>query len=191
MGLAKVDMEQMAKQLRSDLQITDDDILDPFFIQIEGVQVLSIDEIDGLKEATLSHLKGEGSKSWSAMSVPLDVQQEKWIIVFNKTHERERQKVSLLEELWHIIQGHRLTSVVKVGSIYGRSFEHEEEHDAYYLAAATLLPEKVLRDGIEKKQSAEHIAEKFKVSRELVEYRIKRLGLWGRYKGKSISLRQH
>lgn len=188
MSLAKSDMEDMAHQLRSNLNLSDENPLDPFKIKIQDVYVLSLDEVEGLPTAILRHLKEQSWRAWSAMSVPLDPQQEKWAIIYNDRHDLERRRVSLLEEFWHIFQGHRLTTVVKVGSMFGRSFEQDEEHDAYYLASATLLPKTAIYKAVEEKKSAGEIARNFGVSKELVEYRIKRLGLWNLHKGRSISL---
>jgi Zn-dependent peptidase ImmA (M78 family) len=63
-----------------------------------------------------------------------------------------------------------------------------EEHDAYYLAAATLLPKTAMIDAVSKNRSSEQIAGVFGTSSELVDYRIKRLGLWREHVGKQIRL---
>jgi hypothetical protein len=71
---------------------------------------------------------------------------------------------------------------------YGRTFDENEEHDAFYLAAATLLPESVISKAVKEKANVVQLANDYGTSPELVEYRIKRLGLWREYKGKSIRL---
>ena len=56
------------------------------------------------------------------------------------------------------------------------------------MASASLLPKFAIEESVKEKKSAEEIAFKFSVSRELVEYRIKRLGLWRMHTGKEISI---
>lgn len=188
MGLSKSDMESMASDLRSKLEIDDFQALDPFQLDISGVHILKTDDLDSLPSKTREFLDNPENRNWSAMSVPLDANQENWGVLVNKTCDIERQRVSLLEEFWHIMQGHKLTKVIRVGEGFGRSFDEEDEHDAYYLAAATLLPEAAIRKMVSDKVPSEEFAKRFGASKELVEYRIKRLGLWNEFKGREIKL---
>jgi Zn-dependent peptidase ImmA (M78 family) len=75
-----------------------------------------------------------------------------------------------------------------VAEAYGRTYDKAEEHDAYYLASATLLPREAMTKAVIAKQSSEDIARAFGTSTELVEYRIKRLGLWRDHVGKKVAL---
>lgn len=188
MSLSKSHMEAMSSQFRKNLGLKNNDPFEPFDLEIEALQIVRLSDLDGLAEEQKEHLLGSGSRQWSAMSVPLDEQQESWTIVVNDSHDIERQRVSLLEEVWHILQGHKLTTITKVGQGYGRSFESEDEHDAYYLAASTLVPADSLMKMVMQGVAGDKIATHFGVSKDLVEYRIKRLGLWSQYKGRKISL---
>ena len=109
-------------------------------------------------------------------------------MLVNDRHTSERQRVTILEELWHILLGHKLTKIARVAEAYGRTYEKVEEHDAYYLAAATLLPKCEIAMAVKEKKSSMEIAQRFGTSPELVDYRIKRLGLWREYMGKKITL---
>jgi Zn-dependent peptidase ImmA (M78 family) len=186
--LTKLEMEEMARDFRNDLKLDDGKPLDPLKIVIEGIKVLTIRQIPGLDPKIITHLEGPNSSTWSAMSVPVDEDKDKWAIVRNEQHQVVRQRVSLLEEFWHILLGHKLTKIAKIADAYGRTFEEEEEHDAFYLAAATLLPERVIKNAVRGKKDIVQLAEVYGTSPELVEYRIKRLGLWREYKGKSVRL---
>lgn len=190
MSLSKFEMEQMASELRESLQVSVSQALNPFDIEITGVAVVTLGQIKNLSKEVVQYLHDAGSRNWSAMSVPLDADQKNWVVLVNESHEIERQRVSLLEELWHILQGHKLTSIVRIGAGYGRSYESSDEHDAYFLASATLLPESEIRRRVREGKSAEEIASHFGTSKELVEYRIKRLSLWNGYLGRGISLRR-
>ncbi len=133
-------------------------------------------------------LRTDACEEWSAMSVPLDDAHDEWAVLLNDCHTLERQRVTVLEEFWHILLGHKLTKVARVAESYGRTYDKAEEHDAYYLASATLLPRQAIIEMVSEKLAAEQIAAKYGTSRELVEYRIKRLGLWRDYIGKRIAL---
>lgn len=187
-ALSKPDMEIMAQQLRQDLGLEEPDSLDALGIEIDGVDVFVPGQIPGLSKKCLSHLNGAGRSEWSAMSVPLDSDRNKWAILRNDSHNVERQRVTYLEECWHILLEHKLTKIAKVAESYGRTYDSVEEHDAFYLASACLLPENAVTIAVSKRESAETIARDFGVSRELVEYRIKRLGLWRVYKGMAVKL---
>jgi Zn-dependent peptidase ImmA (M78 family) len=120
------------------------------------------------------------------MSVPLD--HLTWIVLLNDGHTLERQRVTLLEEYFHILLGHKLTKIARVADGYGRTYDKMEEHDAYYLASAALLPRVAMLDAIGKKRSSQQIALEFGTSVELVDYRIKRLNLWREHTGRHIKL---
>lgn len=187
-ALSKPEMEAMAQGVRKDLGVKKNDPLDALSIKIEGVDVYVPEKVPGISKACLSYLNVKGCDDWSAMSVPLDEVNEKWAILRNDKHTIERQRVTFLEECWHILLGHKLTKIAKIADSYGRTYDNNEEHDAFYLASATLLPEEAIMKDVREKKSAAEIADYFGASPELVEYRIKRLGLWREYKGKQVKL---
>lgn len=186
--LSKPEMESMATDFRQDLGLGDADRLEAMNIRIDGVDVMTPSQVSSLSKNCLSHLIGNGSDSWSAMSVPLDPDLGKWIVLRNDQHTPERQRVTYLEECWHIMLDHKLTKIAKISDTYGRTYDSNEEHDAYYLAAASLLPEEAITNLVKAKKTAAEIADIFGASPALVEYRIKRLGLWRNYKGIPVKL---
>lgn len=187
-SLSKSEMEMMADSLRAELDVSETSPLDALSIRVFGVDVFVPAEVEGLSRQCLSYLGGPGKSEWSAMSVPLDSRNTRWAVIRNDRHQIERQRVTYLEECWHILLGHKLTRIARVADSYGRTYDSNEEHDAYYLAAATLLPEKVIVEAVKGRQPAKRIAEQYGVSAELVEYRIKRLGLWKEHRGISVKL---
>jgi hypothetical protein len=73
-----------------------------------------------------NRLREEAREEWSAMSVPLDAE-DSWAVLLNDCHARERQKVTLLEEFWHIFLGHkRSVFLLSASSVFllsaGRAF---------------------------------------------------------------------
>lgn len=186
MKLRIADMEKMAKGFRANLGVEKSSSLDPLKIRIKDIEVITLEKLGKISEKEKNYLLIDVSQQWSAMSVPLDETFKKWVIVRNHENTKERQNVSILEEYWHILLEHQLTKIIKFGKFYGRSFESDEEHDAYYLASATLLPQTIIKKFVDQNNDIQELAVNFSVSTELIEYRIKRLGLWSIYKSKSL-----
>jgi transcriptional regulator with XRE-family HTH domain len=185
---SKEDLERIAQGFREELGLADDEPLDSLVLDVEDVHIVRLTQTNCLDAPTVKRLSTQACGEWSAMSVPLDENQGRWAILLNDCHTLERQRVTLLEEIWHILQGHKLTKIAKIAGSYGRTFESAEEHDAYYLGSATLLPRSAMIDAVRNKLSSEEIAKRFGTSPELVDYRLKRLGLWRDHVGKKVSL---
>lgn len=189
-SLSKEELEQAAAKFRADLGIAAANPLDSLRVEVDGVRVIPVRKTNCLDAHTVAYLRGSAGGEWSAMTVPLDPNNETWAVLLNDSHTVERQRVTLLEEFWHILLGHKLTKIARVAEAYGRTYDKTEEHDAYYLASATLLPRAAVIDGVNKNRTSEEIARAFGTSSELVDYRIKRLGLWREHAGKKIRLSQ-
>lgn len=187
-SLSKDELESVAAKFRADLGISKDSPIDPLKLQVEGIDVVGITTTDCLDPETVSSLSSESCDEWSAMSVPLDLAEDLWVVLLNDCHTLERQRVTVLEEYWHILLGHRLTRVARIGEAYGRTYDKIEEHDAYYLASATLLPMHAVAESVTQNLGSGEIARRFGTSPELVDYRIKRLGLWREHVGKIVIL---
>ncbi|WP_034857981.1 helix-turn-helix domain-containing protein [Sinorhizobium sojae] len=186
--MSKEELEQTAEDFRKDLGLKKNDPLDPFFLIVDSVTVERLRDSSCIDEKTRNTLAGPSCNEWSAMSIPLNAVQDSWVVFLNDSHTIERQRVTLLEEYWHILSGHKLTKIAKIAGSFGRTYDSAEEHDAYFLASATLLPRDAVKRMISDGKSAAEIASFFGTSPELVEYRIKRLGLWRDHIGKKVSL---
>jgi transcriptional regulator with XRE-family HTH domain len=187
-ALSKEELEQTAEKFRKDLGLAPDQPLDSLQLNVEDVRVFRLTQADCLQASVANRLRDEARDEWSAMSVPLDNAEDSWAVLLNDCHTRERQRVTLLEEFWHILLGHKLTKIARVAEAYGRTYDKVEEHDAYYLASATLLPRNGMLEAVGRKMSSAEIARKFGTSPELVDYRLKRLGLWREHVGKKVAL---
>jgi transcriptional regulator with XRE-family HTH domain len=188
LSLSKPEMEDMAEEFRADLGVGPDEALDSLRIRVNDVAVFVPADIKEIDQQCKVHLTGVAASMWSAMSVPIDLENDRWAILRNDNHTIERQRVTYLEECWHIMLGHKLTKIAKITDSYGRTYDSAEEHDAYYLAAASLLPKAAVSRCVGKGEGSDVIALKFGVSQQLVEYRIKRLGLWKAFRGKTVSM---
>jgi Zn-dependent peptidase ImmA (M78 family) len=186
-SLSKEELEQTAQKFRADLGLEGDEALDSLRLQVQDVIVVLVNQTDHLSREIAKRLRTD-SAEWSAMSVPLNLTHERWAVLLNDNHTLERQRVTVLEEYWHILLGHKLTKVARIAEAYGRTYDKAEEHDAYYLASATLLPKDAVIKAVSEKLSSEQIAKRFGTSAELVDYRVKRLGLWRDHVAKGVTL---
>ncbi|WP_410712208.1 ImmA/IrrE family metallo-endopeptidase [Bradyrhizobium sp. BEA-2-5] len=62
-----------------------------------------------------------------------------------------------MEEYWHILLGHKLTRIAQVADGYGRTYDQAEEHDAFYLASATLLPRAAIVEALSRRMASADI----------------------------------
>jgi hypothetical protein len=68
------------------------------------------------------------------------------------------------------------------GRSISRDYRKADEEAAYATGAAALVPYAALRKFVHEGQTSSQIARHFRVSRELVEYRLKVTRLWSLYR---------
>ena len=187
-ALSKDELEGIAERFRADLGLGKDEPLDSLRLEVQDIHIVPLSNTACVDARAAKQLRGSASTEWSAMSVPLDIANDRWAVLLNDSHTVERQRVTVLEEYWHILLGHKLTKISKVAEAFGRTYDATEEHDAYYLASASLLPKAAVIEAVSKNLSSAQMAAKFGTSSELVEYRIKRLGMWREFTGKQVKL---
>lgn len=178
--------EDLAIRFRETVKADLDAPLNPFKLQVKGACVEMIDAIPAIAPKTLDVLLKSHASYWSAATIPINDAESEWLIVLNSAHTKERQRATLMEEFCHILLGHSLTTLSHVEGQTFRDYDKSQEQDAFGLGAAILVPQPALLKRVKRSQSAEAIAKHFKVSKELVEFRIKVTGAWYDYK-----LKQH
>lgn len=163
--------------------------LDPFELaRYANLLVVSFDDlVPLLSEKTALHLVGEGKDSWSGGAASAQLPDGRRIIILNPTHGDRRQRATLMEEISHVFLGHTPSrlAIARSGSDgkpQARDYDAAIEEEAYATGAAALVPYAGLRKQIEAGKSSNHIARHYRVSRALVEYRIKVSRLWDDYK---------
>ncbi len=168
---------------------SDDERLDPFDLaRYARLLVASYQQIEPfLTEETKRHLTGEGKNSWSGGACSQALHDGRKLIILNPTHGKNRQNATLMEEISHVFLGHKpsklaVTTYNKEGKPIAREYQPEVEEEAYSVGAAALVPFSALRRMINQGKTSREIARHFKVSRELVEFRLKVTRLWETYK---------
>jgi hypothetical protein len=166
----------------------DDEPLNPFDLaRYAKLEVIAFDQIkDLLSEETVNHLLGEGSGKWSGGASGLPLPNGRKLIILNPTHTPTRHQATLMEEICHVFLGHQpsrlaIKNVNKDGKEIARDYREADEEAAYSIGAAALVPYSALRRMIYAGKRIAEIADHFRVSRQLVEYRLKISRLWQDY----------
>ncbi|HSB29226.1 MAG TPA: ImmA/IrrE family metallo-endopeptidase [Pyrinomonadaceae bacterium] len=179
-------IELKALGLRDFARVRRNQPLDPFDLaRFANLLVIKFDQVKGLSDGAREHLLGEAVEAWSggACTLPNGAK----LVILNPTHGRARTNATLMEEICHVFLGHqanRLSVVVKDsrGKVMSRDYRKSDEEEAYGVGAAGLVPYASLRSFLLQGKTSRQIAAHFRVSRELVEYRMKVTKLWSEYK---------
>jgi len=180
------DFELKALGLRDFARVHTDQPLNPFELaRFANLLVVRFDEVAGLSEAARAHLLGPASENWSggACTLPNGMK----LVILNPTHGRSRTNSTLMEEICHVFLGHqpnRLSIVTKDerGKVMNRDYRKADEEEAYGVGAAALVPYASLKKLLLQGRTSTEVASHFRVSPELVEYRMKVTHLWREYK---------
>jgi IrrE N-terminal-like domain len=195
--------------LREFAGVTEDQPLDPFALaSFARLLVVDFESIEGLSPESRAHLLGAAADEWSggACSRPLP---NGWrLVILNPAHGRQRNRATLMEEVAHVFLGHkanrlaaitlddqpvssRVTASQTRGRLLARDYNQADEEAAYSVGAAALVPFGALRRLVLAGRRSTEIARRFRVSRQLVEYRIKVTHLWLDYKRASATRPEH
>ncbi|HUS12917.1 MAG TPA: ImmA/IrrE family metallo-endopeptidase [Pyrinomonadaceae bacterium] len=162
--------------------------LDPFRLaRFANLLVIRFDQIEGLSPKVRDHLLGTASEQWSGGACSLPLPDGRKIVILNPNHGAMRTNATLMEEVSHVFLGHqpsrlKVVAETKNGQTVAREYRKADEEAAYATGAAALVPFSALRrfvlEGLTSQQTAKH----FRVSRELIEYRLKVTRLWRTYR---------
>ncbi|HET9527659.1 MAG TPA: ImmA/IrrE family metallo-endopeptidase [Pyrinomonadaceae bacterium] len=182
--------ELKAIALRDFARVRPDVSLNPFELaQFANLMVVEFEQLRGLSERARQHLLGPASESWSggACSLPDGMK----LVILNPNHGAARTKATLMEEICHVFLAHqpnRLSIVTKDerGKVMNRDYRKSDEEEAYGVGAAALVPHAALKRLLLQGKTSREIGVHFRVSRELVEYRMKVTHLWREFKDVAI-----
>jgi len=173
------DNEHNGLDLREDLTLTLDVELPHMqaFALVPHVTVLPHGAIP-VAAKFAEYLRIEGRSNWSGFSLRIDDENE--LVLFNDAHPVTRVRATLMEEFFHLRLGHQRSVVRVLSTGAARSYDALIEHAAFGSGAAALLPYSALKRLLDEGQSIRTIANRFSVSDELVQYRLKVTRLYRR-----------
>lgn len=151
--------------------------LDPYELAaLLDLRVVSLADLDQLPQQTREHL--EQSNEWSAGTTGM-LPDGSRIIVINEKQSAGRRAATLMEEICHTLLGHDPSSIFGNGAgSGGRSYDISVEEEAYAVGAAALVPYRALTEFLSRGFTVDQISRRYGVSKALVEYRMRVLGLW-------------
>lgn len=120
-------------------------------------------------------------KDWSGSGKVMPNGQ--FFVMLNSRSTLERKHATLLHEIVHWLQRHTPTLIGPTGL---NEYDKTQEQEADFVAAAILLPMKIVGVVVYQKKSVAEIAKAYGASTELFEMRIKTLGLWGHYQREEV-----
>ena len=149
--------------------------------RIPGVKLVSRAELEAIAAPEdVAELFGPARDRWSGITIPLP--DGNHLVILNDTHAATRQNATVMEEYFHILLKHKGSSIMtcSITGLAQRKYDRAMEQEAYWSAAAALLPYSALRARIDAGQPAAEIAAHFETSSELVAFRLKVTKLWKR-----------
>jgi len=179
--------ELQALGFRDFAGVHSDGALDPFRLaSFANLLVVDFDRIKNLSETTRDRLLGSASEEWSGGACSHSLPDGRRIVILNPNHGPARTNATLMEEISHVFLGHqpsrlKVLATNKSGRTVARDYRRTDEEAAYATGAAALVPFAALRRFVLAGQQSSQIAKHFRVSRELVEYRLKVTRLWRLY----------
>jgi hypothetical protein len=171
--------ERHATAMRRLAGVSQNALLDPWQLApkvglrvIDGEMALAL-----LAEEDRHCLSGSASGTWSGGVWPEPLPDGSRLCILNPRHQQRRNKVTLMEEITHSFLNHRPTKItLRSSAIQVRDFDIAQEKEAYGTGAAALVPWAILFGLVNQGMSLAELAERFQVSEELAEYRIKITG---------------
>lgn len=164
--------ERMALQIRNFVGIDVSARLDPFALaESINIRVLYLGDLTGLSE--LSRAQLDISDGWSGGATQ-DLGDGSYLVILNRKHSLGRQAATLMEEVCHILFGHK-PSGIAANQVGGRSYNFNVEEEAYAVGAAALVPYYSLKNFLVSSTSVRKIALHFGVTPSLIIYRARGL----------------
>ncbi len=164
--------ERSALQIRRFVGLGIHERLDPYALTaLLGLQVLKLDDLKMLPAATRELVVNADAWSGAAISTG-----DSHLILLNSAQSANRQATTLMEEVCHILLGHR-PSIISNASLGGRDYDSLKEEEAYAVGAAALAPYFLLKSSLAAGEDHKRLARRLGVSSALLTYRIKGLHL--------------
>lgn len=116
----------------------------------------------------------------------------KSVVVYNPLHARGRQHSDIAHELSHLLLGHNVRTIERVGNLKFITCDSEQEEEADWMGGCLLLPRDVLLSSASAGLSTQQIADKFETSEPMARFRLNASGVLvqvGRAKAKRATPR--
>jgi len=177
--------EHVGLRIRQFAGVSIHEPVDPFTLApFAKITVIRPEELTTLPRQVVRELTVRCRSNWSAVTLALPDGTQ--LCIINPTHSIERTHATVMEEIAHVVLGHKPTRIhIGAGGLPCREYNVVNEQTAYGAGAAALVPYAALFLGLQDGATPDSIARQYGVSPQLVSYRIKITMLWNLYKAKA------
>jgi len=169
----KAEAERTADALRRDLGLSKTAALDPVALaEMVGAEIRCADQLTSLSK--LERLEGIQPGAFSACTFSIG---ERHVIVYSPLASARRRNSDVTHEVAHIVLGHEVGQVEKVGALTFFTCDPEQEQEANWLAGCLLLPRALLLAALKQGMTAADIADEYEVSEQMAGFRIRTTGV--------------
>jgi Zn-dependent peptidase ImmA (M78 family) len=165
-------VEHEAIRFRAELGISEfvELPLDRAVARLPNCEVMGLKHVPGITLQQLSYAREQGYRSFGALACRVG---EAINIVFNDALQPAQIRVYVMEEVFHLLLGHRpnILSFIPVDGNC-RTYDSEIEKQAYGCAIASLVPFSALQGMLTHQTHIRRIAEHFSVPLDVVDERV-------------------
>ena len=165
----KSEAERIARRVQADLGLSAAEPIEPELIaELLGIEVKAGDEL--LPRERFQELEEIQPNAFSACT--LRPSPDRVVIVHNPLSSKTRQNSDVAHELAHMLLGHDLSLVQRLGDVTFLSCDPVQEEEAAWLSGCLLLPRALLLAEVRSRADAKDIANKYGVSERMAQYRL-------------------
>ncbi len=164
----KAEANEIAREIRRELGLQDADPLDVWQLAEHlAIPVVPLRELSHEVPGAVHHFHSVDRQAFSAATVFLGPAR---LIVYNDSHDRGRQASDIAHELAHALLEHPPKPALDPRGC--RDWNREEEDEATWLAGALLISEEAALYIARKGMPLGEVAEHFRVTRKMVQFRL-------------------
>lgn len=169
----KAEAERLSKDIWAGMRLAADDRMDAVKLA-EHVGCIVRSAGDLVDAAKLKELYRIQEDAFFACTFKLP--RSRFAVVFNPLMSERRRNSDLAHEVAHIVLGHSLSHLARLGDQAFLTCDRQQEEEAAWLSGCLLLPRFALMNDLRKRRSSATIAKSRMLSREMVDYRVRVTG---------------
>lgn len=179
----KAEAERQAQHIRSSMGLRPVDKLDSLSLARHlGAEVRSAEELTNLQKLkTLEEIQP------GAFSACTFILVDRTVIVYSPLASLGRRQSDVAHEVAHLILKHSVKDIQKVGELPFFTCNPDEEQEANWLAGCLLLPRSLLLTAAKQGLDARRLAEKYEVSEQMANFRLRTTGVLRQIKSPTSS----
>jgi Zn-dependent peptidase ImmA (M78 family) len=167
----KAKLENLAREVRGELGLGQNDPLDPYRLADEyGIPIYPIDSLPefGCSERAIRHFAENRPKAWSAALIPVGTSR---LIIENTAHAPVRRRTNTTHEMSHVLLEHDFDNPLLTDDGC-RRYDPTKERQATELAGELLIPTKAAINAAFANKTNAQVASHFEVSIQFAQMRM-------------------